>query len=165
MTKDRFYKTALVALFLLNVALICFLIFSKPAHHHDAKKHHAEHPLPPHPPKLNGPKAEIIALLEFDENQIKEYEVLIKKHQMDIHDVEKKIKSAKEKLYLTLDTNDTLVETNTILSISEYQAQLENIHLNHFKNIKEICTDEQSENFTKLTKKLAEFFAMDKKPV
>lgn len=147
MTKNKFYIGLIIGLVTSNLLLAGFILFKKP---------------PPHRKHL--PRKIIIKKLNFNEDQIERYNLLIDDHKALIEDKERKIIIAKNQLYRQLaepvlnDQSDSL-----LLVIANAQKEIEGIHFNHFKEIKNLCNSDQQELFTALAGKLANIFT-PKKP-
>jgi len=107
----------------------------------------------------DGPKNIIIEKLHFDENQIKSYQKLIDKHRKDIRKNNDQILMLKKELYSNLKTNDSKKELDSIATqIGVIQKQIEEIHFNHFLDIKALCKPEQLSKFDSLSEELTEIF-------
>lgn len=119
-------------------------------------------PFPPGRPP--SPREIIIERLKFDENQIEKYEELIDSHRNEIINIEHSLKAAKEKLYLTLLSENENEKDELIAQINILQRKIEIAHYEHFKAIKNICKPEQINFFNDLTNDLAFIFSPFKKP-
>lgn len=161
MTSSKFFKLSTIALLLLNVGLICFLIFNRPPHPHHGMQHKGAHP-----PKMHeGPKQQIIKDLNFDESQITKYEALIADHVDKIASKDKTVKELKQQLYSSLSDSNSVLKTDIVDSLVACQREIEIIHFNHFKDIKGICKENQMDEFEALSKKLEQYFKGPKKPI
>jgi regulatory protein YycI of two-component signal transduction system YycFG len=105
------------------------------------------------------PKKFIIEKLHFDENQIRDYEKLIKGHRENITATDDKIKLLKEELYSCLKDDNTPKADSLMQELSKEKLHIEQIHYQHFNDIKKLCKPDQLANFNSLTTELAKLFA------
>ncbi|MFM9839818.1 MAG: hypothetical protein ACKVOQ_16250 [Cyclobacteriaceae bacterium] len=145
---------AVIALLVMNLALIGFLFLRKP-------------PLPPEgrpPIAKEGPKNKIIEQLHFDAEQVIQYQKLIDEHKSSIKILRDDIRDTKSQLYQTLNEegvrNDSL-----IIKLGDLQKNIETTHYNHFQEIKKLCKPDQLEYFNALTGELSNFFNTEKQPL
>lgn len=144
MNKIKILKFAVVALFLINILTLGFIFTN------NSKKSHAK----------KMPREIIIKKLNFDKNQVKAYDELIKKHKNSIDVLDSKIKEAKNNLYFELSVNENESKADSILiSLNHLKSDIEQVHYNHFLDIKKLCKKEQLESYNELTKELAKLFA------
>jgi hypothetical protein len=150
MSKIKLLSFAVAGLLLLNLGTLAFLFFNKPSK-------------PAGPTGEEGPKRIIIERLGFDKEQIVAYENLIKNHQQAIRKLRMEIGKTKNNLYSTL-TGETQMNKDSLETrLGEIQKQVEEVHYNHFSDIKKICRPQQMDAFNSLTKDLAKYFAPGKK--
>lgn len=142
MNKTKFLTIAVILLLGINLTTL-FLIFSRP----------------PRPEQYRDPKNIIVEKLEFNNEQIKQYDVLIEEHKKNINLADIKLKSLKNELYKTLATDKFSLKDSLINQISIVQREIENIHYEHFEAIKKICKSEQIEYFNDLTTELSRIFS------
>ncbi len=152
MSKIKLLSIGVIGLLLINLGIVGFLLFHKPTQ------------LPAGPPPLSndGPKNIIAERLHFDKGQVAEYEKLIHAHQSAIKNMEDSIRMAKDELYKTLTNEDESVKDSLVTELGLYQQTIEEIHYNHFMDIKKLCRPDQLDKFDKLTNELAHFFATGK---
>ena len=148
MTKFRLLIISVIILTLLNVGLIAVLMLG-----HSPQLHHKK-----------GPKNIIIEKLHFDETQISKYEVLIKAHRASIKIKEDEMRAAKSALFSLLKNENQEEKNERIAQITIIQKDIEEIHFNHFSDIKELCKPNQVKDFNILTNELAKIFAPHKQP-
>lgn len=116
------------------------------------------------PPARKEPREIIIEKLHFNENQVKQYDELIRKHRSDIELNEKILRETKNALYVTLSQEEPL-QTDTLMQrIQETQHQIELTHYHHFRDIRQLCAQEQLAAFDSLAFELAALFAPPHKP-
>ncbi|MFZ1705850.1 MAG: hypothetical protein WAT79_16005 [Saprospiraceae bacterium] len=134
MNKIKILSLVSAALFLVNLALICFLIAYKPSRG-----------------KEKNPKEVIIKKLNFDGPQIKEYEKLIEWHQSNILQSEKNLLKLKNQLYsnLTKDIKENFTDS-LLTEIGKLHIDMEQINYKHFSEIKLLCKPEQMTSFNAL---------------
>ncbi len=146
MEKKKLTRFVILILVVLNLSLILF-IFS-------GSKNHL------HPPHI-GPQHHIESILNLDESQKKEFAYIIKKHQKNIRLMEKERFSLKNKLYklLTIESKNTQQKDSLIDLLSRTNKKVEEIHFNHFLELKGICKKEQLSKFNELSLEFSQYFA------
>lgn len=123
----------------------------------------------PHEPNMRPPRQEnelkhvITDKLHLNEEQVVQYEKLIKEHQRAIQALDDSIRIAKNNLYQSLTFESFDGKDSLIHSLGVLQSKIELSHYDHFASIRKICKPEQLEDFNKLTHDLASFFALPKK--
>lgn len=140
MNREKFYILVIVALFILN-GILLFLHF---------KRVELE----------RIPRKVIIERLQFDEQQIKQYDELISAHLKASRSNEANMNELKNALYLQLNnnSNNSLKADSLVQNIAEMQKNFELINFKHFQAIKKICKPEQLPLFEKLVGELSQFF-------
>ena len=141
MNKISFLTVAVVALALLNAALVFGFFTRRIA------------PLPD-----PGPRDIVIRRLRFDADQTKAYDGLIERHRADIRQKESEMTSARQAIYSLLKSGDFSKKDSLTAEVGRLQIAIENIHLDHFKDIKKICRTEQAAYFDALAGDLAGYF-------
>ena len=140
MTKNKLLTFLVIGLICSNLILVGFLFF---------RRMH-------HPPR---PKHLIIEKLKFDKEQIQKFESIIKIHRDKVMEEENKILSIKKELYGNLGTNvQPSVNDSLVNEISKVTTGIENIHLNHFREIKSLCKENQIAAYNDLTKEFSDLF-------
>lgn len=149
MNKIKFLTILVVGLLLSNLMLAGFLMYKKTEKPDNDRNTHI------------GPRNIIIEKLHFNENQVKQYDELIKWHRSEIEKAQGKLMICKNRLYNTLAANtiDTTLKKNCIEDIAEAQKNIEHIHYTHFEDIKKLCTSEQKQYYKQLTEEIAALFA------
>ena len=148
MTKLRLITYIAIVLLIGNLLLIGFLFFGRPK-----------------PPGHEGPKAIIIERLHFDAEQTEAYEALIKVHRKQIGEKESEILNIKNSLYSSITEPYRIAEKEYLeKQLAELQVEIEEIHYNHFRDIKKLCHDDQLNNFNELIKDIAGLFSKPKPP-
>ncbi|MCE3296949.1 MAG: hypothetical protein K0R65_2663 [Crocinitomicaceae bacterium] len=138
MNKAKFYGFLCIVLLLSNGFLLYFVL------------------QPPNRPE--GPKKLIIEKLHLDEKQTAAYEKLIHEHRNSIKKTEKQIGQLKQKLYSGLSSENTAETDSLVGLLGKKQMQIEKIHCEHFRDIKELCRPDQQIYFGGLSKELARLF-------
>ena len=153
MSKLKLLSIGVIGLLLVNMGIVVFLFMKKP----------------PHPPGggppmgQEGPKLIIIERLNFDKEQVAEYEKLIDEHQSSMRTTGDSIRMVKNDLYQTLNNENFAGKDSLVTRLGVLQNQIELIHYNHFAQLKKLCKPAQFNAFNDLTKDLARFFAPGKK--
>lgn len=108
------------------------------------------------PPKGEGPKKEIIQRLSFNEEQVVAYEKLIAGHQELVKAKEQEIRTAKNNLMASLKKpgNNSALE-----QVAKLHREMEEIHYQHFLDIRALCNEDQIPAFDSLVDDLAKMFA------
>ena len=127
MNKQNFYIIIIGVLILINLTLM-WLFFNQ---NNSSKK--------------CGPRDMIIEALHFDDEQIREYDLLITDHRVLMRKGKSNLYNFRKSYFLT-DSDSAL----SLLSIS--YSNLESINKNHINDIMEICTASQKEDFRILIK-------------
>lgn len=150
MNKTKLLSVAVIALLVLNFGILGFLFLSK--------KHE------PNGRKI--PSVIVIEKLHFDENQIVEYEKIIREHKHLIRNLDDSIKETKNELYQLLNEEkiDSAQKDSMYLKLANYQKQIETTHFNHFLEIKKLCKKEQLADYKNLTEELSRIFSNKPKP-
>lgn len=151
MTKTRLLSILVIALITLNIVLIMMFVIKKPHH-------------PPHHKNHEGPKNVVIEKLHFDEEQVASYEKLIAQHQSQINAKDKELKDVKNELYILLSVENELDKSALLGEISILKKEIEELHFNHFLDIKRLCKKDQLKDYKELTHELARLFAPHPKP-
>jgi protein CpxP len=116
------------------------------------------------PGRGEGPKDYVIEKLNFDEDQINEYQKLIDVHRTIIRQSDQKIHALKSQLYIGLNKNDKPKNDSLINAIAKVQIYIENTHCNHFKDIQSLCKPGQIKAFDALLLEMSDLFSPRKKP-
>jgi len=127
MNKQNFYIIIIGVLILINLTLMWFFLNQN----NSSKK--------------GGPRDMIIEALHFDDEQIREYDILITDHRVLMRKGKSNLYNFRKSYFLT-DSDSAL----SLLSIS--YSNLESINKNHINDIMEICTASQKEDFRILIK-------------
>lgn len=141
MTKLRFYKLLSAILLLSNVLILGWMFYGRK----DFKR-------------PEGPKKVIAERLDFDQNQMKQYESLIRTHQIEIGDLESRIFREKNAYYSSINSGDSLSKAAHEANLGRLQIQIERVNYQHFLEIKKICKLEQMPLYDALLADLAHFF-------
>lgn len=132
MNKQKFYIIIIGVLILINLTLM-WLFFNQ---NNSSKK--------------CGPRDMIIEALHFDDEQIREYDLLIKDHRILMFKVKSELYNFRKSYFLT--------DSDSALSLlSNSYSNLENINKNHINEIMEICNSSQKEDFRIVIKENALF--------
>lgn len=143
MKKTKLFGFLALGFFLLNLVLAGFLIFDNP---------------PQKLPHREGPRKLIIEKLDFDKDQAAKFEALIPDHHTQIKANREKTAKIKKEIFKSL--NNASPEMDEVLSkeLVSLEVELQQLQYTHFKDIKDICRDDQLEKFDVLTKEIARLF-------
>jgi len=141
MNKLTLYKGLFIALAVLNVILVTFLFIKKSK-------------------KRIRPREVVIEKLDFTPQQIERYDELITVHKANVKKSGRSIQFAKQALYnqLAMKEQNATVLDSLKDKISLAQRNIENIHYNHFLDIKKICRPKQQPAFDALTVEISQIF-------
>jgi hypothetical protein len=112
-------------------------------------------------PKSNKePKSIIIDKLNFDKEQIKQYEIYIQKHRKAINENETAIKILRSNLYTQLKYKLDTTKIDSLTGfIARQQGAVEHINYKHFIEIKNLCKPSQEKDFNELTNEIVSLFS------
>lgn len=148
MSKNKFYLIVIIALLISNGVALFFLIQK------DSRR--GAH---------KSPKEIIVERLDFDEEQEAQYIGLILEHREATKDLMDAILANRNTLYGMLSAKTSAEERDFIVSeIVALQAELEQLNVSHFEDIKALCIDNQLDRFDNLTQDLANLFGKRKGP-
>ena len=137
MNKQNFYIIIIGVLILINLILVWFFLNQN----NSSKK--------------GGPRDMIIEALHFDDDQIREYDLLIKDHRILMFNGKSELYNFRKSYFLT--------DSDSALSLlSNSYSNLENINKNHINEIMEICNSSQKEDFRIVIKENSLFNARKK---
>lgn len=112
-----------------------------------------------------GPRKVVIERLKLNDEQIKAYEALIADHQAKVKGGNEQIVASKNALYAQLkseQTNQALIDSlSNVIALNHYA--IEQVHFQHFQQIRAICEPAQLPLFDALVLDLAQIFS--KKPL
>jgi Spy/CpxP family protein refolding chaperone len=109
-----------------------------------------------------GPRREIIARLKLDDKQVMKYDVLVNEHRHQMREKEEEMRQLKKALYQTL-LSDNNQRAAIIQAIGQQQQLVEEINLQHFEDIGQLCQPEQQADYIALVADLSDLF-MHKRP-
>ena len=159
MTKVRFLTLSVIALVLLNAAMVVGMVMAQPGPKGDDPGGPGPGSGGPGGPNQQRPKEVVIERLQFDEGQIKEYEQLIEVHKATVKEQDKGIRGAKKELYALLNAEDQTLKEPLIEKIAGHIIVIETAHFEHFAGIRQICREDQLPAFEALTSELSRIFA------
>jgi len=112
-------------------------------------------------PKINKePKSIIIDKLNFDKEQIKQYDLYIQQHRKAIKENETAIKKLRSNLYTQLKYKLDTTKIDCLIGfISKQQGVAEHINYKHFIEIKNLCKPSQQKDFNELTNEIVSLFS------
>lgn len=144
MNKDNFYRIVIVALLLLNVAMLAYL-WSGPRSPHGEMRAG-----PPRPDEL------IHERLQLTDRQTEQFDELKHDHHSHMLKLQEQAAGLHEKLYRLLQnpTPDTAERNNILAQLQHNYQQKELITFNHFQKLRSILTDEQKARFDELVGEL-----------
>jgi hypothetical protein len=140
MSSTRIQRWLIIGLLVSNALLIAALVFGHPGRR-----------------GIHSPRKIVIEKLGLQGDQIPAYDLLITEHRQQVRELESKMAILKGKLYSSL--NDLSVDESTLLGqIAILQTEIEKVKVDHFRQIKALCTPEQLPKYDALTKELQEIF-------
>ena len=106
-----------------------------------------------------GPKKEIIERLQFEDWQVEKYEGLIALHRKAVGGRERKINALRQTLFEGVGSGMDSTETMQICKeIGSLQAEIHQIHVAHFKQMKGLCEGRQVKAFEEMVVEFNEMF-------
>lgn len=151
MNTSKILRITVITILVINIAVIGYLLINKDVFFVN---------------RPSKPREIVIKKIGFSEDQIKQYDITITKHQNRIKALDDSIRKTKNELYSRLKDSSTEIDMNDSLvnQINTFQKQIEITHYNHFIEIKKICKPEQLEKFNALTNELSKIFSGKRKP-
>ena len=144
--KNKILIPLIIGLIVSNGLLIGFFIAKKPQH-----------------PNNRNPKEIVIQRLQFDSNQIMDYNQLIDEHRKLTRKKEEELSSNKKQLFQLLNNKTASNSSDSLINIiATTHAEIEKLHYQHFEEIRNICNPDQLESYNELTNELINIFR--KKP-
>ena len=155
MNRTKLLTIAVLGLLVINLSTLIFMFANKPGHHHRPKGDQ--------PHQNEGPKQLIIDFLNFDSSQQKQYEAIIKNHQVKSREIKKTLNELHELLYDELKNNSINKNKadSIIQKIAGCHVNFEYLNFEHFQKIKSICKPNQTDRFNDLTEELIHLFPQD----
>jgi hypothetical protein len=143
MNKLKLLSIISIGLLVSNIMLIAFILTRHPER-------------PPH----QEPKHILIERLHFTEHQIQQYDRLIETHKTATRQSNEDIMQLKNQLYRSLSQETNAVFRDSMIAeISKVQMKIEQVHYNHFEQIKQLCQGEQLNLFDQVTNEIATIFS------
>ncbi len=143
MNKNKLYILLIFGLLASNLMLLGYLLTTKT-----------------HEKSLPRKREIIIEKLNFDKEQIVQYDELIHLHKKEILDQETTMKELKQQLYSNLKNIENKSKTDSLaIEIGKIQTEIEHIHYTHFEGIKKICHGSQMDDYNELINELAQLFS------
>jgi len=115
-------------------------------------------------PNRKSPKEKIIEELGFSEAQIVSYEVLIINHQEKVKAEELEIKRLKTELLELLKFPSESISDSLSTEIAKHIKNIETAHFNHFKEIRDLCSPNQIEDFNDFVDEMPKLFTPPPNP-
>jgi periplasmic protein CpxP/Spy len=149
MKSEGYLKYIVIGLLLSNLMLIVMMM----------KKDER----PPHRGRIT-PREHVINALHFDKKQVEAYDELIVKHRSSIREQEHKIRGLKNEIYKQLTSPQPEFDPSLRDSLAASQAKIEQIHFEHFLEIKSLCKQEQLPLFDELSRSFSDLFSPPEGP-
>ncbi|HEU5366544.1 MAG TPA: hypothetical protein VFU62_13485 [Hanamia sp.] len=144
-TKTKSLVTIIIFLLITNIAmLVFFILLSKPV---DKRQRNRE---------TNGMYTSLQNEVGFSKDQLDKYQLLRKEQMEKVKPLFNEVRNAKKDFYgLVYSSNvpDSLIKTDAD-SIAQKQKTLDMQMFTYFKNIRNLCTPEQTEKFDSVIKKV-----------
>jgi len=148
MNRTTLLTVVAVLLLLANLAMVTVMFMGR--------NRPPEHGRPPH---HAGPRDIIIERLRLDSGQVVAYDRLIEAHRASIHDLDRQMMDARNALYSGLMDAHTLASDSLLGVIAQVQQQVEQTHVMHFADIRDLCREDQLPHFEEMTRDLARYFS------
>ncbi|MEQ1746310.1 MAG: hypothetical protein ABMA02_12855 [Saprospiraceae bacterium] len=149
LTKTNFWRISVLTLLLLNIALVAYFSLRQERH-----------------PQRRGDEIKnfIVERLHFDAAQTAAYEGLIERHRASIRAKEQDVRAAKQRLYSSLQGSDFSEKDTLIQQIGRLQTGIEQVHFDHFLEVKNLCRPEQVADFRSVADQLARLLSPRRPP-
>ena len=128
MNKLKLYLIVIISLILINLIFLTFFIIQNNSSNE------------------RGPRNFIIESLNFDKNQIKKYDLLIKDHRFLVRENKMKLNKTRKLYFDSSSDSISLILSNLYISI-------EKINKNHINDIFNLCSPIQKKEFHSLIEK------------
>lgn len=153
MSKLKLLIAAIIGLVIINLSLVAFIYINSPTG--------PGRPGGGPPPGGNkeGVQNIIIEKLDLDQQQQKDYFLLIEHHQFRINELDDSLGLIKQNLFLSLNAPNPAEKSALIDKIKDLTIAIENTHYEHFTSLKKLCRPEQLPKFEDLTKEISGFFS------
>jgi len=150
MSKRRVLILAVVLLAMMNIVFIVFHFLR-----------------PKHPMMGDMNKMEMLSKeLDFDKSQRKSYKKLVISHQGQVKKLRKKQVAIKNALYKTIgEEGQESNRAERMERLSVINDEIEFMNLEHFDDIRKLCSEDQIPKFKKFRSKLETFFSPPKPPM
>ncbi len=142
MSKNKFFIITTIGLLISNLIMIGFFLIHNP-----------------HKRPIQNPKQVIISKLNFDDQQIKEYEQIIEKHRTLTDQIDGQIRELKTEIYGLVGNDENSMRTDSLRQVLQVQiGRKERVHFDHLTDIMKICTKKQLPAFFNLMSEVQEIF-------
>jgi len=132
---------AAAVLLLINLILVALLFFGKP-------DNHARHP-----------ENYIKQKLDLTSEQNDAFKKLIKDHRSEINRILDAKRQIQTELFVSLNAPENTERRDVLYKeLGDLQISAEQVNVNHFMDIKSLCTENQLDQFQELTKELPNLF-------
>ncbi len=144
-TKTKSLVTIILFLLITNIVmLVFFILLGKPA---DRRSRNHE---------TNGMYTSLQNEVGFSKDQLDKYQLLRKEQMEKVKPLFNEVRNAKKDFYGLIDSSnlpDSLIKADAD-AIAQKQRTLDMQMFNYFKNIRNICTPEQTQKFDSVIKKV-----------
>ena len=147
MTTNRKLTIAIIVLLVLNLIILGFFMTS----HKNERRGDIEN--------RQGRKQIVIERLDFNDEQVAAFNMLITEHRKRIKDNDSAIRTIKTNIFNALGDDRTANIDSMASKIGDLQEHIEVAHYHHFMKVKALCKDEQIEKFNALSKDLSKMFS------
>jgi periplasmic protein CpxP/Spy len=153
MSKIKLLYGFIALLLLLNTGLLVVLLTQNQRQEHE-RPHHKR------------PKELIVTQLRFDAKQEAQFEESMHWHHAHIQKLDDSIRTVRKELYQLLQHSSPDEDQKNVLleQFSALQRKVEQIHWQHFSELKQICRPDQLDNFAELTEQLMQLFPRGGRP-
>lgn len=151
MSQLKFYKYATWALLLLNMGLLVFFLLTKPR--------------PPHPPPPHQFQAEVIELLELNEQQISTFKKLAEEHGQKLTSINEQQQKRLPSYFNSLITSSNPINNDSILvELQRLEREKIEVTYQHFQDIKSMLNKNQLPHFENLMERFIDRLLLKKSP-
>lgn len=108
-----------------------------------------------------GPKEFLVKELTLSTAQQQQYEELVKQHRQAVDAIRQQVKAAKDNLFALVKVTEASDSTKQAAAsdVSKLTEKIDLLTLNHFQQVRKICTPEQQQKFDQLIGEITRMMA------
>ena len=143
MNQNKMYKYATWALLFLNIAVLAFFILTKPR--------------PPHHPPAKEFKAEVVKILDLDEQQAVSFKTMANDHHQKLSSInEQQQKLLKPYFEDIANATSHIEEEQTLVQFQKLEREKMEVTRRHLEEVKSLLNEEQLPRFKEFVRKFSD---------